>query len=168
MRANSSKSNDTKKTLGRPRVHDRDQIAKDLIEWAKKPDSINLCKFCAYYEPIIPPNKMTLWAKECENFRQSYEAAKLFLGFRREEWLNQEHLHVKAYDLNASTYDYFLKEEKRAQAEFDSKLKAQEQNAASESDNNKLDALTSQISEALSLSIERKIEDKRSKADTKS
>ena len=45
---------------GAPRKHDRDQVARDLIEWAKKPDSINLCKFCAYYEPIIPPSKMSL------------------------------------------------------------------------------------------------------------
>ncbi len=97
---------------GRPRVHDREQIAIDIIEWARRPDSINLCKFCALYDPIIPPTKLTLWAKEDNSFREAYESAKLFLGFRREEWLNQEHLHVKAYDLNAETYDHFLKEEK--------------------------------------------------------
>jgi hypothetical protein len=154
--------------IGRPREHNRDQIAIDLIEWAKKSDSINLCKFCAYYDPIIPPCKMSVWAKECENFRNAYECAKLFLGARREEMLNAETLHVKAYDLNATTYDYFLKEEKRTQSEFESKLKAQEQNTASEADNKKLDALTNQISEALSLSVQRKIEEKRSRQDAKS
>jgi hypothetical protein len=111
---------------GRPREHDREQIAKDLIEWAKKPDSINLCKFCAYYEPIIPPSKMSAWALESTEFRQSYDAAKMFLGFRREEWLNKEQLHVKAYDLNAKTYDYFLKEEAQHNAIFAASLNKEE------------------------------------------
>ena len=111
---------------GRPRVHDRDQIALDIIEWARKPDSINLCKFCALYDPIIAPQKLTLWAKESDSFREAYESAKLFLGFRREEWLNAEALHVKGYDLNAETYDYFMKDEKRNKAEFESQLHAKE------------------------------------------
>ena len=107
---------------GRPREHDRDQIAIDIIEWAKKQDSINLCKFCAYYEPIIPPSKLSKWADECDKFRQAYEAAKLFLGFRREEMLNKDQLHVKAYDLNATVYDYFMDEKKEKTARFESSL----------------------------------------------
>lgn len=98
-------------TMGRPREHNREKIAEDLIIWAKLPDSINLCKFCAYYEPPISPSKITNWAKEDDNFRQAYEITKMYLGARREEMLNAELLHVKAYDLNAKTYDHFLKEE---------------------------------------------------------
>lgn len=107
---------------GRPREHNREQIAKDLIEWAKKPDSINLCKFCAYYEPIIPPSKMSEWAAQDNTFREAYEAAKLFLGFRREEMLSKDQLHVKAYDLNATVYDYFMDEKKEKTARFESSL----------------------------------------------
>jgi hypothetical protein len=107
----------------RPREHDRDQIAYDLIEWAKKDDSINLNKFCALNG--IPPSKLSLWSKEEDNFRQAYELAKSFIGFRREEKLNSEELHIKAYDLNAATYDYFLKEERRQQAEYVAGLKTQ-------------------------------------------
>ena len=33
--------------MARPREHDRDKIASDLLEWAQKEDSINLNKFCA-------------------------------------------------------------------------------------------------------------------------
>lgn len=110
------------KPFGRPREHNREKISKDLITWARKEDSINLCKFCALYDPIIPPKKLSEWAKEDDNFREAYESAKAFLGFRREEWLNAEVLHVKAYDLNAQTYDYFLKEEKQEQAKFESNL----------------------------------------------
>lgn len=106
---------------GRPREYNRDFIAHELILWAKKPSSINLCEFCS--EKMLPPSKLSLWAKECDKFRQSYELAKCFLGSRREKMLTDETLHVKAYDLNATTYDYFLKEEKRLQSEYEASLK---------------------------------------------
>lgn len=111
---------------GRPREHNRDQIAIDMIEWARKDDSLNLNKFCALYNPPIPPSKITHWAKEEDLFRQAYESTKAFIGFRREEKLNANELHVKAYDLNATTYDHFLKEERRQQAEFEAALKSEE------------------------------------------
>jgi len=113
-------------SVGRPREHDREQIAKDLIEWAKKPDSINLNKFCCSQDPPIPPPQLSIWSHQCEEFRKAVEVAKSFLGARREEWLNSEMLHVKGYDLNATTYDYFMKEEKRQQAEFQSNLNKEE------------------------------------------
>lgn len=111
---------------GRPREHDRDSIMLELLEWAKLPDSINLNGFCCSREPPIPPSYITLYARECPKFRAAYETAKAFLGDRREKMLNMEMLHVKAYDLNASTYDQFLKEEKRLQAEFESNLRKKE------------------------------------------
>jgi hypothetical protein len=110
---------------GRPREHNREQISIDMIQWAKKEDSINLNKFCALYDPPIPPSKITHWAKEEDYFRQAYESTKAFIAFRREEKLNAEELHVKAYDLNAATYDHFLKDERRQQAEFEASLKSQ-------------------------------------------
>jgi hypothetical protein len=114
---------------GRPREHNREQVGLDMIEWAKLPGSINLNKFCAYYEPIIPPSKISQWAKEDDGFRRAYEAAKTFIGFRREEMLNKDELHVKAYDLNATVYDQFLKDEKRQQQEFENSL-AKESNTS--------------------------------------
>jgi hypothetical protein len=119
----------TDKKDGRPRVHNREQIAIDLVAWADKPDSINLCKFCSTYVPKIPASKIMQWAREDENFRSSYEIAKQALGYRREEWLNGDMLHVKAYDLNAKAYDPFLKEEHRQEAEFLSRLKQKEESA---------------------------------------
>ncbi len=111
---------------GAPRLHNRDQIALDLIEWAKKEDSINLNKFCCYYVPPFAPSKITLWSNEDDKFREAVELAKSYLGFRREEWLNEEKLHIKGYDLNAETYDYFLKEEKRLKSKFESNLRKEE------------------------------------------
>lgn len=132
---------------GRPREWDREQIAKDMIEWARRDDSINLNKFCAtFYEDPIPPSKITIWAKECAEFRKAYESAKAYLGFRREEKLAKNEIHVKAYDLNAQTYDAFLRDERRAQAEFEAKLKAQESEQVDAEHKAKADQILSQLS----------------------
>jgi len=113
---------------GRPREHDRDKIAEELIEWARQPDSVNFNKFCCTREPPIPATKLLLWSKEDASFRMAYDTAKAFLGARREEWLTSEQLHVKAYDLNANVYDLIARDEKRAQAEYESLLKKAENN----------------------------------------
>src|SRR5690349_20543326 len=109
--------------IGRPQEYDREVIARELIEWAQKDDSINLNKFCALHNPIFPPSYLSVWAKESKEFSQAYEAAKSFLGFRREERLNSEELHVKAYDLNAKTYDYFLREQVELESNQDTHKK---------------------------------------------
>lgn len=111
---------------GRPKEHDREKLAKELIEWALLPDSINLNGFCCTRKPPIAPSKITLFRNESPIFREAYETAKAFLADRREKMLNNETLHVKAYDLNATTYDYFLKEERRIQAEYEASLKKEE------------------------------------------
>jgi hypothetical protein len=108
---------------GRPRTHNREQIAIDMIEWARKHDSINLNKFCALYDPPFAPQKMGLWAKENDEFRSAYDVCKAFIAYRREEKLNDNQLHVKSYDLNAAVYDYFIRTERREQAEFEAKIK---------------------------------------------
>lgn len=119
---------ENKYTGGRFRKHDRDDIADKLVEWAKKDDSLNLCGFCA--DNLIVPSKITIWAKECENFRKAYELSKSFIANRRERKLSNGELHVKAYDLNANTYDFFLKEGKREEKKFESELKSKEQETA--------------------------------------
>ena len=113
-------------TAGRPREHDREQIAIDIIEWARKSDSINLNKFCAHYEPIIPPTQLSIWSKQCDKFRKAVESAKAFLGYRREEMLNKNQIHIKGYDLNATTYDLILKEERMSNMTFESSLRKSE------------------------------------------
>lgn len=107
---------------GRPRVHDREKIAEELIEWAMKDDSLNLCEFCCTRQPPLTPSKITHWSNESEEFRQAVDIAKAAIGSRRERKLTNNELHVKAYDLNATTYDYFLKHEKRDQAKYESDL----------------------------------------------
>lgn len=107
---------------GRLRTHDRDQIAIDMLEWVKKDASLNLNGFCA--EQLISPSKITNWAKEEEFFRQAYELTKAVIANRREQKLSKGELHVKSYDLNATVYDHFLREERRSQSIFDAELSA--------------------------------------------
>jgi hypothetical protein len=107
---------------GRPRKWDRDKVAQDMLEWAKQPDSINLNKFCALYEPPIPPSFITKWANQSEEFDQAYESVKSSLGYRREEMLTNNTLHVKAYDLNATVYDYFIRGERSREFKEKNKL----------------------------------------------
>lgn len=160
---------------GRPREHDRDAIAEELIEWAKKEDSINLCGFCCSREPPLAPTKVTDWARECSRFRVAYETAKMFIGARREANLNKGKLHVKAYDLNATVYDHFLKDEKRLQMELELDIKKQliEWEAKLKSSGNVVDeavleqfnALMGQLS---ALQEARKMADKSKRAESKS
>jgi len=149
--------------VGRPREYDLKKVADDLLAWAAKDDSINLNKFCAYND--INPNTMLRWKEENPQFRGAYEQAKAWLGFRREEQLSKGKLHVKAYDLNATVYDAFGREEKLALSKHDSDLKKQEVTYNNEEASKQLQSLMSQLS---TLQSERKIADINNKADNKS
>jgi len=122
---------------GAPRTYDREKIANDILEWVKLDSSINLCEFCALN--LIPANIILRWSREDDEFRTTYDIVRQFIGFRREQKLAEGKLHVKAYDLNAKTYDRFLKEEAREEKDYEatitmkieeykSCLKKQEQN----------------------------------------
>ncbi len=131
--------------MSRPREHDRDQVALDMINWAQLDTSINLNEFCAINK--MSPSMIIRWSKENDLFRQSYELVKAHLAWRRENWLNSEALHVKAYDLNATNYDMFLRDERRAQAEFEAGLKLQTDSQVPEVLNEKVDLLMKQLSD---------------------
>lgn len=116
-----------KKKMGAPRKHNYEEITEKLYEWSALDDSINLCHFCCVYlDPPITPDYFCDMANRDENLSKAYKIARSRIGARRENKLNKGDLHVKAYDLNAPTYDYFMKQEKRAEKQFDHNLKKQE------------------------------------------
>ncbi len=117
---------------GRPREHDREQIFKDLISWAKKDDSINLNGFCCSREPPLPPSKLLEWSKTTTEFRLAYETAKAYLGMRREMWLGQDLLHNAAWARNAKVYDVFLKEEEKESSAYEASLRKEEDSKPTE------------------------------------
>lgn len=143
--------------MGRPRKYDRDQVALMLLDWAFKEDSLNLNGFCG--EILITPSKITEWAREENNFRLAYETAKAIISERREQKLNDGELHVKAYDLNASVYDHFLKMERREFAQFESLLKSQTENNVDEGTKAHIEALLFKLDKMQRQSSARKMAD---------
>lgn len=131
---------------GCPRTHDREQIAKELIEWAKLDDSINLCGFSSM--KMITATTIMKWAREDEQFGQAYELAKQYLGNRREKMLSDGKLHVKAYDLNANTYDPYLKAERREEKEFDAQLGTDAEKKDLTEISSKIDDMSAQLKAA--------------------
>lgn len=124
---------------GRPRIHDRQKIAQDLVEWAAKDDSININKFTSYYDPPFSTTKLWVWAEEDPEFRNSYETAKQRVATRREEWLNDKRLHVKAFDISQYAYDPFLHKDRADFAAFMAALKVEEQKQISTEDKSRFD-----------------------------
>jgi len=119
-------------SVGAPRTHDREEVRNKMIEWALEEESLNLNGFCR--RVMISPQCILRWAKEEELFGSTYNLVRSILGDRRERALKEGNLHVKAYDLNATTYDAFLKEEKKEMMEYEYKLKALETLKVSEVD----------------------------------
>jgi hypothetical protein len=116
---------------GRPREYDLEKVASDLTQWANLNSSINLCGFSAEY--MIPPSTVIRWASENDVFREAYDLAKCKIAQRRELMLNGGALHVKAFDLNATVYDQYTRDEKRSHAEFESELRQKETEVAHQS-----------------------------------
>lgn len=147
--------------MGRPRKHDREKIATELIEWAAQEDSLNLNAFCCTRNPPIAPSKITEWSKECENFREAYEAAKAFVGDRRERYLKEDKLHVKAYDLNARVYDHFLSDNHKSEKRYEKELETELQKGISEDYEDKLMKIAAQLQRARDdFSSKKSMEDK--------
>lgn len=136
--------------FGRPREHDRKQLADDLIEWAMLEDSLNLCGFAAL--KLIPPRKIWQFSVEDDYFREAYDLAKAMIGERRDKMLNAKLLATESYKLNAHVYDYFMKQEHRDDLEFQSKLKNEETKSVPDDIRDTFTALMSQVSSRQSTS----------------
>jgi hypothetical protein len=135
---------------GRPRTRDRVKIAADLVEWAKKDENINLNGFCCEYEPPFSPQVLYEWAEEKDAegwlITESMRIAKAFLAKRREIKLNDGTLHSKAYDKNATAYDYIMKKDLQEQMEFESTLKQREMKSVSQADVERFESVMGQLS----------------------
>lgn len=111
-------------TAGRPREHDREQIAKDMLKWAQLDDSTNLCGFAG--PRLLSPVKLRTFCSECEIFRAAYDSVKLIIGQRRENMLNSKLLDSHAYNRNAHTYDAFMRETYQSDKEYELTLRIRE------------------------------------------
>lgn len=124
MRKKKDEVQEVKKPVGRPPEHDREATRLKMLEWVKDESQINLLAFSEHV--MIAPSVVIRMSKESEAFRQTYDLVRSIIGKRREQALATGSLHVKAYDLNAQTYDQYLKAERREDSEFESKLRTKE------------------------------------------
>ena len=130
-------------TGGRFREYDRDQIALDLLEWVQKEDSLNLCAFSC--DNMIPPNKITLWAREDAFFKDVFLLAKCFLNIRREKSALNGEMYLKAYDMNIPHFDHFLDRHNKDELDYEYDLKIKLAEA--------VDAMKKEIKETVSAEV---------------
>jgi hypothetical protein len=121
--------------FGRPSKYDKKKIAEELIEWAKKPTSINLNGFCCEHDPILAPQLLLIWTREDPDFLSAYCEAKAFIGKRREELHNQDVIKPKTYAIHAPVYDIFLQDDSDETFILQSEIKANTDNIVPQSPN---------------------------------
>lgn len=131
-------------TAGRPREHDREQLALDLIEWSTLETSLNFCAFCAL-KRIAPP-KLADFARVDEDFREAYDIAKCMIGARRDALVNSKLMAECNYNRNSHVYDYFMRQEHRDDLEFRAKLDQETGKIIPEVIGNKFDKMIDQMS----------------------
>lgn len=91
---------------GSIRKYDPYLLGEEMIEWSKEEDSINLCEFCA--DRGYSLNLIKRLQKEVPEFNNYIEIVKMQIAERRERYLNEGRLSVKAWDRCARMYDLFL------------------------------------------------------------
>ena len=123
-------------TSGRPGGVDLSEEARLLIEWADTDDAIVLREWAAIRR-YAAQEKLTAYCQQSEEFRTAYNIARLKIGARREKMLALGKGHAAPFMRYASLYDKELKA-------HETELKANE-NAA------KLQGLSSEFSEFLSV-----------------
>jgi hypothetical protein len=114
-------------SVGRPRMHsdeDLKVIAKEFIEWARKPDSIHVAQFCRLKD--IYTEMLYDWRDRSPEFSCAFKYAKDCMAMNiREKPTDGAYLErMKMRDITAC--DVFLKREERADMEHASKLKQKE------------------------------------------
>jgi len=111
---------------GRPREYDREDIFRQLLEWVKLPNSMNLNAFCYSCEPQISPRKLLLFVSQSEEFRELYEIAKSCLAARREEANCDKIISDNVYNKTSRYFDYFEKHGWKEEKQFESSLRKEE------------------------------------------
>ena len=126
------------------------KIGNDLVEWAEKENSLNLNKFCAYYENRFPATYFALWCglKDArgKHFKRCMDIARAYLAARREEAVTDGKLHVKPYDLCARVYDRILKQDLEEEQRFSAELGKEVNEHLTESYEAQMNLMMSQIS----------------------
>jgi hypothetical protein len=106
---------------GRPRIHKREELMKDLLKWSLLPHSFNLNRWCG--DKDLCYEYLQRWAKEDDEFRLILLKVKGNLAVNREQMLCQGYFHPVAYKAGVNTYDKIMYEQWKEEKEYEYGLK---------------------------------------------
>lgn len=104
---------------GRPRIYDREKIARELLEWASLPTSLNLNKFCATRQPPLDPLYLLEMCETDDEISRACRTAKGMLASNREEANSRKELTNQAYSSNHRVYDKFAEKQWKDEIKFE-------------------------------------------------
>lgn len=111
---------------GRPREYDREVMAEMLLEWAQRPESVDIKGFCAEY--FINPEVVMQYGSKDPVFHQAYVLAKCILGYKRDELVSDDLLHTSVYNQALCVYDPFVNEHQEKRLRFEHELTKEQLN----------------------------------------
>jgi hypothetical protein len=122
--------------FGRPREHDREDVARQMIEWAKREDSLTLTGFSA--KTMISSTIIRNWRSLDPNFRALTDIIYDIIAERRERKYNAGEIKDRSYSIHSRVYDGYLDEKLLEVYGKETKIKSDanitEQNVASASE----------------------------------
>ncbi len=151
---------------GRPIEHDYSKLAKDIVEWAKKPDSFNLIGFASSIGVLR--EQLYDFAAASVEFSHALIQTRQLIIINRERMVSSGQLHQSVYNRYASLHDKELLKHERAEKAYEIELKAKNENMVSPDQTVLLDALLKQIKTLQDQVSARKIEDSSNSNEQKS
>jgi len=113
--------------FGRPKEWDTDFLKREMLTWAKLPNSLNINAFCCSLDPEIDPEYLRQLVNKDPDFSRVYRIVKAYLCTRREQANSEKLLSDAAFKSALRHYDLFLKEDWKDEETFKSGLKAIEE-----------------------------------------
>ena len=150
----------------RPRIHDREHLAQELVLWAQLPDSLNLNAFCTSRSPMISAVYLLQMVDEDAGLAEAYSIAQACLATRREEANAAKELTDAAYKCNLRVYDKINHKQWKDELKFEKALDKETANEAAKVSESKFSEVIDQLA-GFSRS-NRKIDASSTNSDTKS
>lgn len=107
---------------GRPPEWDTDFLKREIILWARLPNSLNINAFCCSLDPEIDPDYLLYLIKKDPEFSRIHRIVKTYLSARREEANSEKLLSDAAFKSALRHYDLFLKEDWKEEETFKANL----------------------------------------------
>lgn len=104
-----------------PRKFDPAIIIEEMLQWAKKEDSLVFAGFCA--EHGYMPELIWKFCQQIKEFEEAYVITKMYLAERRERHMNNDQLNYGAWARYQKWYDPFLSKHEDEEADKDMERK---------------------------------------------